>query len=1144
VKIVGCWNGLARRQRTADGTVQIDGDPMRRAVAFSRTIKDSRRITNLFEEITAQLVAPDDPDPVMCVAHHVDGTFNALRRNAELDWLKSPITTGQNVCRILSNARCLSEGVDVPALDAVLFLNPRNSVVDVVQSVGRVMRRAEGKDYGYIILPIGVPSEMAPEEALSDNKKYKVVWQVLQALRAHDDRFNATINKLELTTTRPQSISVIGLPGGSGEGGNGTHGNQLGFAFENLEEWRDAIYAKIVQKCGDRLYWESWANDIAEIADRHTARIRAVLDDRKSEGAKAFDDFLAELRCDLNPSISLDDAVEMLSQHLITRPVFDALFDGYEFAEHNPVSQTMQTMLDALGREALDKETETLESFYDSVRKRASGVDTDDGRQQIITELYERFFKNAFPKMSDRLGIVYTPIDVVDFIVHSVEHVLREHLDSSLGAAGVQVLDPFTGTGTFIVRLLQSGLIEGDDLQRSFAQKLHANEIVLLAYYIAAINIEAAFHQRHGGDYQPFPGIVLTDTFQLAETPTEIDALMFPENHARADRQKSQDIRVIIGNPPYSVGQTSQNDANQNLKYPTVDKRIDETYAERSTATLQRNLYDSYIRAIRWATDRIGDAGVVAFVTNGYFIDGRSQDGLRKSLVDEFSHIYCLNLRGNQRGVQGDVSRREGGKIFGGGSRAPVAITILVRDGRSSGPAQLRYHDVGEYLTREEKLARLAELGGAHAVAWQDIVPNAEGDWINQRDTAFDDLLLLGSKSKPPEPSVFATYAHGLSTNRDAWVYNFARNQLLANLRATATAYNQQAAALAELAKRHPTVKPKDLVDDFIDTDARKISWSDRLKQRVARSSDPICVDEEHVVVGAYRPFCKQHVYMDADLNERMSLQPSIFPPGGPANLAIVTTGPGARRDFSALMVDRVPNLHHQDSGQSFPRYTFQRAENQGSLLASGAGGWVRSDNVTASTLQRFREHYDDESITADDIFFYAYGVLHSPRHRTAFASELRRNLARVPLTDDFDIYARAGRTLSDLHLNYEQAEPYAVAEMRTSAAKEDTVVYRVEKMRFGAGKDRGTIVFNEHLTLSEIPERAYAYTVNGRTAIEWIIDRYQVRTDSDSGILNDPNAYSEDPRHIVDLLRRVITVSLRTLDVIDDLAARETPNE
>jgi predicted helicase len=1139
VKIVGCWNGLSRRQRESDGAVVIDGQPMRRAVAFSRSIKDSKRITQLFEEVTAQLVAPADQDPVTCVAHHVDGTFNALRRNAELDWLKSPLKPGENICRVLSNARCLSEGVDVPALDAVLFLNPRNSVVDVVQSVGRVMRRAEGKDYGYIILPIGVPSDLAPEEALADNKKYKVVWQVLQALRAHDDRFNTTINTIELNKTRPESISIIGLPGG-GPSGNGTGGQQLGFAFPELEEWRDAIYAKIVQKCGDRLYWESWAADIAQIADRHTARITTALEVPDSPGAQAFGGFLEELRSNLNPLISRGDAIEMLSQHLITKPVFDALFEGYAFAEHNPVSQTMQTMLDALEDESLEKETDTLERFYDSVRARASGVDSDEGRQRIITELYEKFFKNAFPKMAERLGIVYTPIEVVDFIVHSVEHVLEKHLDSSIGAKGVQVLDPFTGTGTFIVRLLQSGLISADDLQHSFVNELHANEIVLLAYYIAAINIEAAFHQHHGGEYHPFPGVVLTDTFQLAEAQTEIEALMFPENHDRADHQKVQDIRVIISNPPYSVGQASQNDSNQNIKYPTVDKRIEETYAHRSTATLQRNLYDSYIRAIRWATDRVGDAGVVAFVTNGYFIDGRSQDGLRKSLIDEFSHIYCLNLRGNQRGVQGDVSRREGGKIFAGGSRAPVAITILVKDGTSSGPARLSYHDIGDYLSREEKLARLRDFKDVSGVAWRGIVPNAQGDWINQRDVGFDDLLAIGSRDAT-EPSLFRSYGHGLSTNRDAWVYNFARDALLKNVETTVAAYNAQAVGFAKFAKQRPDFRPRDLVDEFIDTDSRKISWSRALKQRLVKSAAPIATEQSHLVVGAYRPFCKQHVYMDAALNEVMSLQPKIFPPGGPENLAIVTTGPGARRPFSALMVDAVPNLHHQDSGQSFPRYTFNAASEQGSLLPEGA--FERVDNISQVVLERFRQQYTDAQITSDDLFFYVYGSLHSPRFRSMFANELRRSLARIPMLDDFHTYAAAGRELSSLHVGYEHVEPFKVEEVLAAPASGERALYRVAKMRFGPGKDRSTIIYNSHLTLTGVPEEAYAYEVNGRPAIEWIMDRYQVTTDKASGIVNDPNAYAEDPRYIVDLIARVITTSLKTLEIVDRLRTAEGPS-
>lgn len=437
VRIVGCWNGLAKRFdqsiSAADGTsAELQGDlsPMRRAVAFSRSIKDSKAFVEKFGQIVAAYreTHPNAENLLDCKLDHVDGTFDALKRNARLDWLKA--ASPENTCRILSNARCLSEGVDVPALDAVLFLNPRKSIIDVVQSVGRVMRRAEGKKYGYIILPIGIPADVPAEEALKDNEKYKVVWQVLQALRAHDDRFNATVNQIELNQQRPEVIQVIGIGGDdpNSEDDSQSDGDsqpklrevQGAFAFPQLEEWKDAIYARIVLKCGDRRYWESWAKDVAVIAERHTARIRALLASGEPRHKEAFAAFLAGLRDNLNPSISEDDAIEMLSQHVITRPVFDALFENYAFTQHNPVFQAMQTMLDTLHDQALEKETAALEKFYASVR------------QRVVIELYDKFFRTAFPKMAERLGIVYTPVEVVDFIIHSVEDVLR-HEDHQRG---------------------------------------------------------------------------------------------------------------------------------------------------------------------------------------------------------------------------------------------------------------------------------------------------------------------------------------------------------------------------------------------------------------------------------------------------------------------------------------------------------------------------------------------------------------------------------------------------------------------------------------------------------------------------------------------------------------------------------------
>ena len=523
VKIIGCWNGLSKRMASdADGqAISEDLAPMRRAVAFSRSIKESERIKSLFSEIIDEYrrTHPDE-DILHCEVDHVDGTQNSLERHRKLDWLKED--TEANVCRILSNARCLSEGIDVPALDAVIFLTPRNSIVDVVQSVGRVMRKAEGKKYGYIILPIGIPADMTPEEALKDNDKYKVVWQVLQALRAHDDRFNAIVNKIELNKARPPEINVIGV-GGRSKDSDSVSGNtspkvtQLNINFPNLEEWKDAIFAKIVLKCGDRRYWEDWAKDVATIAEGHISRIKALLESAETQHKEAFDEFLAELRENLNPNVSQDEAIEMLSQHLITKPVFDALFENYRFTELNPVSVAMQKILDTLESQSFEKDRTILDKFYASVRERAKGIDNAQGKQKIITELYDKFFRAAFPRMTERLGIVYTPVEVVDFIVNSADYALKQEFGVGLTDEGVHILDPFTGTGTFIVRLLQSGLIKPEDLERKFTKELHANEIVLLAYYIAAINIEETYHGLQGGEYQPFNGIVLTDTFQMFE---------------------------------------------------------------------------------------------------------------------------------------------------------------------------------------------------------------------------------------------------------------------------------------------------------------------------------------------------------------------------------------------------------------------------------------------------------------------------------------------------------------------------------------------------------------------------------------------------------------------------------------------------
>lgn len=1182
VKITGCWNGLSKRmvqEEGQEGQVIIDPLPMRRAVAFARTIKESERLAGQFEAVVRaniqqvqeeQEQAEDtdvqpDHDFLKCEVHHVDGGMNVLRRSQELDWLKAE--TDGHTCRILSNARCLSEGVDVPNLDAVMFLTPRNSVVDVVQSVGRVMRRSPGKNFGYIILPIGIPAGVSPEEALKDNKKYRTVWQVLQALRAHDDRFNATVNKIELNKQKPGQINVIGIGGGaSNEGADGGQdegadgGQDDGTATgttdkksgnisyqANLDfdfgQWREAIFAKIVTKVGDRRYWESWAGDVADIAKRHVTRIQSLLENN-APAQVAFSSFLQGLHENINDGITEKDAIEMLSQHLITRPVFDALFGGNAFTEHNPVSVAMQAILAQLDQHALEREQESLEKFYDSVRRRASGIDNAQGKQRIILELYDTFFRTAFKSTAERLGIVYTPVEAVDFILHSVEAVLKETFGASLNDKGVHVIDPFTGTGTFMVRLLQSGLIKPNSLLYKYQHELHANEIVLLAYYIAAVNIEATFNEQVGSSdaYVPFEGIVMTDTFE--EQGDLVDAV-FAENNVRIKKQRKQPITVIVGNPPYSAGQDSQNDNNQNQKYPVLDRRIEQTYAKESTAALKNSLYDSYIRAIRWASDRVKDRGIVCFVTNGSFIDGNAADGLRKSLMGEFSKLYVFNLRGNQR-TSGETSRREGGKIFGSGSRTPVAITLMLKDPKHTGECELYYHDIGDYLSQEQKLKIIADFGSVTRVPWKRLTPNDQGDWINQRSDEFETFPPLSTK-EPEELAFFTQSSSGIMTNRDAWVYSSSTKAVITHTSQMITFYNTQVDGFAALPnKSNEKSDSTKLIKQFIETDEKKISWSDGLKTRLEKLSK-IDVNVSATRIVLYRPFFKQFLYLEAALIERPSQMFRVFPTENTENLVICVTGRGSTKAFSALMTDTMLDRELVSKSQCFALYSYEPLrdalmQTNGSVTIKLEDvTYTRRENISDILLKLYREHYQDQTIGKEDIFYYIYGLLHAPDYREQFESDLQKMLPRIPFASDFWAFSKAGQELGQWHVDYETVEPYALTIQKHKLYENDGF-YTVSKLAFAKKEkqiDRSTILYNSNITISGIPEEAHEYIVNGKSALAWVMERYQVSIDKDSGIRNDPNDWSrehQDPQYILNLIGQVVRVSVETTRIAKSL--------
>ena len=1166
-RLIGVINGLSKKI-LGDKGVTWDADPrlMRRALAFTHKIGrvdepgTSRNIEHVLPCVSAlyneTLTDEERASVVHICARHVDGSMGATERNAALAWLAEEADDPQE-CRVVTNVRCLSEGVDVPALDAVLFLSARNSQVDVVQSVGRVMRsfrrgQPDEKKYGYIIIPVIVPEGTTPEEALNDNKTFSVVWSILNALRAHDDHFNAHVNTIALNRDKGSKVTV-GLPGmgHTGVGGSTLAGDpndnhdaqelsnqevahQLTLQFGATQQ---NIFAKLVEKCGDRLYWENWAAEVGEIAKKYIARIARLVASHGGKYAAEFDEFVRTLRHNLNPGITTEQCIEMLAQHLITRPVFEALFADYQFVSNNSISSSMQMMIDLLESEAVDKDLTVLSNFYESVRTNVGKIDNLEGKQTVIKNLYEKFFKRAFPLTVEKLGTVYTPVECVDFILHSVDEVLKSEFGAALTHENVHVLDPFTGTGTFITRLLQSGLIRPEDMVRKYRHEIHANELVLLAYYIADVNIESVFQEVCPQPaYLPYDGICLTDTFQLGEnSDDDIFKGFFKENTEAVEAQRRTPIRVIIGNPPYSVGQKSANDNAQNQKYPVLDQSIADTYVAASTATNNNALYDSYIRAYRWATDRLSpeDGGVIAFISNGAWIDGNSHDGFRASLEKEFDKIYVYNLRGNQR-TSGELSRREGGKIFGSGSRTPIAITLLVRypENRRLDQCQIYYHDIGDYLSREEKFRKITQAQSYRGLDWTPITPNEKHDWINQRDGLFDTLLPLAPEKRfdVKAKSVFVGYSRGFETGRDTWVYQYSQKELERNMQAMIAFYNEQ------LGKAEPSM------------DTTKISWTRGLRKTFEKGT-VLSHHPETVQIGMYRPFSKSYVYTDKFWVEYPATKERFFPTPHHKNLVIAMISPGDSKDYSCLITEYLPDLHLLGTSQCFPLYWYDEKKGEPEVSLFGTANeerWTQRDGITDWCLQEVRSRFAGaQSLTKEDIFYYVYGLLHSPDYRERFADDLRKALPRIPImerVEEFIAFSKAGRRLAQLHLHYEdyahEAEGVEVDERDYTAADEYTY-YTVEKMRFPKKDERHTIIYNGHIAIRNIPAEAYDYVVNGKSAIEWVMERYAVTIHKDSGIKNDPNLWSREqgkPRYILDLLLSIIHVSVETQKIVAEL--------
>lgn len=1214
-KFVGCWKALFDRKHSrsisdiniadsSPATIEDDNSQtiLHHAIAFAPSIKASKALTERFraviddytsnlEDSSENKALIDANKEVLVDIQHVDGGMDSQTRKTRLDWLAA--STADNECHILSNARCLAEGIDVPDLDAVMYLSSRKSKIDIIQSVGRVMRRSPGKEYGYIIIPVVIPLGADADSVLSSGA-YKPVWDVVTALRSHDERLDAVINSASLGDTDALSriIEVDVLDESklrknkrrNGQPANGT--NQIGsqesddqeITDENtqkgnssqpeldfdLSEMARGINAQIVRKCGTKIYWGEWTDDIASITRNRIDKITELVSER-GPARSAFLTFLQGLKDSLNPGYSEADAIAVLAQHEITKPIFETLFTNKEVLANNPIIKGLDRALSALYAAGLPDsiDSATLRDLYASVRLSAAQLQSDLAKQNLIKEIYNDFFTKAFSETAASLGIVYTPVEVVDAQLNLVERALQREFNQTLGDKGIHILDGFAGTGTYICRLIESTrLINNEDLIYKYKHDLHSNEIVPLAATIMDINIEQSFHKRIGGNYQAFPGALLTDTFQMYEQNDQLDFGYFRENTERMKEQKNAPVRIIVGNPPYS---------NEHKElYPYLTSRIESTYVKKSSATLKNNLYNSYYYAMRWASDRIGDAGIICFVSGAGWLRGNAGDGVRATFVSEFNDIYIYDLRGNKdyMTLTNSLMAEEGDNIFDSRSRSPIAITLLVRNPISTHHGVIHYADCGTHKTLDEKKIQLREINETDP-SWQELVPDKHGDWLELRDDTYYEFIPMGVQegTQKKATGIFSIWSQGIKTNRDLWCYNSNPNSVISSMKRTISTYN------GELHRWQQAGKPDD-IRVFLTSDKSKIKWTLDLYNSIRRER-PATLNEQHLRLSSYRPFFKQWQYMDTLFNNSVYQQPKLFPTADSVNLEICVPG-SSNSGFSCLIANSIPDLEFNRHDQCFPLYYYEEENRitndfsayiQDELLSEGENPsqqWIRHDAITDSALHIFREVYPslhirrkeingnaqvDESkissITKEDIFFYVYGILHSPEYRQRFGNNLKKELPRIPLAKDFVAFMNAGRALADLHLNYETVENWPLMEVGNS--KEPG---RTEKMRYPqkikdpeTGKrvpDRTVLQVAEKLTLHGIPLRAYEYVVNGKSAIGWLIDRYKVTTDDKSGIINDPNNYSENPRYIVDLVEKVVTVSMKTLDIVESLPPLE----
>ncbi|WP_425311161.1 type ISP restriction/modification enzyme [Helicobacter pylori] len=1135
-KIVGTHKGLAKQdlivlddENKEDNDLKNKADTFvsQRAISFCKSIQTSKNIKDSFETImecyNEELKKKSFKNLTISI-DHVDGTMNCKVRLNKLENLNQ---FKPNTCKVLSNARCLSEGVDVPALDSIVFFDGKSAMVDIIQAVGRVMRKAKNKKRGYIILPIALrESEIKNLDEAVKNTNFQNIWKVIKALRSHDP-------SLVDEATFKEKIKIFG----SDDASNPDDEEELQkdktkqdpkqaqktlFDAILLQDLANAVYNVMPTKLGDRNYWENFAKKTGNIARTLNNRLKDIFE----KNPEIFNNFLTSLRGNIHQSIKEDEALDMITSHIITKPIFDALFgDNIQ----NPIAKALDKMVLKLSSLGLQGETKDLKNLYESVKTEAARAKSQKSQQELIKNLYNTFFKEAFKKQSEKLGIVYTPIEVVDFILRATNGILKKHFHTDFNDKNITIFDPFTGTGSFIARLLskENNLISDEALKEKFQNNLFAFDIVLLSYYIALINITQAAQNRDSS-LKNFKNIALTDSLDyLEEKSTKGVFPLFEdlkENKDIKDTLADKNIRVIIGNPPYSAGAKSQNDNNQNLTHPKLEKWVYETYGKNSTAKVGKATRDTLIQSIRMASDLLKDKGVLGFVVNGSFIDSKSADGFRKCVAQEFAHLYVLNLRGDLNGKISKIKEGEGENIFG--VRVGVAIVFFVKD-KNAPNNTIFYYEVEDYLKREAKLNLLASFENLESVPFKEITPNNKGDWINQREDAFEKLIpLKRDKKLKIFDTIFDLNSNGVATNRDPWVYNFSQNALMQSVQNCIDTYNADLKRFNEVFReafkqRTKGVKSADLYKHLkeITTDKTKIAWTRSLKKEFIKNENLPASGMERVRLSLYRPFNKQWLYFDKNLNEEQSQFSKIFPDKGACNVVINTT----TRNFCSLIGDAIPDTHFIGDTNAYPLYYYDDLGN-------------RYNAISGYALNLFRRHYKDDSIVEEEIFYYIYAIFHHKGYLEKYKNSLAKEAPRIALSEDFKELSTLGKELAELHLNYESGEMHTSVKHNLLENAGMEGYYDVVQMKKDKKGDR--IIYNHHITITNIPKKAFDYVVNGKSAIDWVIERYQKTMDKESLIENNPNDYAGG-KYVFELLCRVIKLSEKSVDLIEKISEK-----